>query len=277
MNAKKLILLGASAMLLASCGQSLTRAEAIEEMDTISKKEGVTATKLTYVKEWKEENATKKLGKKTLVADGESKNFYVKNDFTNDGKEVKSEAWIYLKDDVYTVAFQDGDTKNYYELAKADDEDGAMGLTAQSTIDSSIANGKKVGSKSNGYGYCGFLAKFPEGEGKIEAGKTIAEGAYIKDESYVKNGDGNLSCSYNAVYSEKDEVMKAEWKDYLLVAKSNAKTSSASGYGFETWDYKKASISAPKLDNFSKIDASGVAGALALTAFLASWAAVVAA
>ena len=267
MNAKKLILLGASAMLLASCGQSLTRAEAIDMMDTISQKTDLKAEKLTYVKEWKEDNeGTKKKGKETRVYEGN--NYHVTKDYKDNGKDVKGELWVVKKDAAYTVAFQDGDSKQYLSVSAEEDSasyalvDKSFGNVAAAGIASHIASGLNHAKKGNSHGYCGFLATFPEGE-TPDAGSTKT-GAYVTGEKYVKNGEGSISCEYNAVYpNQGDEVMKAEWKDFFLVAKSNAKLSS-SGYGFETWKYGTGSVSAPKTDGFEKVE-----GALAVTAFLA--------
>ncbi|MBP5216502.1 MAG: hypothetical protein J6038_01550 [Bacilli bacterium] len=247
MNAKKLILLGASAMLLASCGQSLTRAEAIEMMDGISKKTGLTSDKLTYVKELKEKNETGATGKTTYVFDGSNASYVV--DAKKGEETVKGSAVIVKKDAAYTVTLDDGSKKEYFTISAESNSiayatvDNTLGNIASASIATHIANGLNHAKKDNKYGYCGFLNRFPEGKEPITGG-SFRNDAHIEAESYVKNGEGSISCSYNAYYeTQGDEVMKAEWKDYFLVAKSNAKTSST-GYGFETWDYKKGGVSA---------------------------------
>ncbi len=269
MNAKKLILLGASAMLLASCGQSLNRADAIATMDAISKATVATQTKLTYVKEYKEKNTgTNFVGKEGLKANAETKAVYMYSDGTDysekeAGEKVKSDVWsTKTADNVYTVAYQVGEDKYAFNVENSGLEAATYAVLdnlAATKIAAAIKTGQSAASKDNGYGYCGFLAKFPEGEGEVKAGEgvgaTFHANAHIQDESYVKNGEGSISCSYNAVYENQgDEVMKAEWKENILIAKSNAKLSS-SGYGFETWDYKKADISAPKTEGWSAPDA----------------------
>ncbi len=257
MNAKKLLLLAAaSTMMLASCGQSLTRAEAIEEMDKISKAEAKAQTKLTYVKEWKEENTgTKIKGKKTKIYDGEKKATHVVNDYTAEGKAHKEEAWIGVTGTTYTFVLKDGDTKQYVQVESTN-----VLLTvaleavtkAAGSIETHLANSKSHANKANKYGFCGFLSRFDE-EGKIAAGGSVSANVTCKDESYVKNGEGSIACTYNAYYEgQGDEVMKAEWKDNLLVSKSNAKLTS-SGYGFETWNWGKGSVEV-KTDGFTKVE-----------------------
>ena len=258
MNAKKLILLGASAMLLASCGQSLTRAEAIEMMDGISKKTGLTSDKLTYVKELKEKNETGVTGKMTYVFDGNNASYTVD---AKDGDEtVKGSAVIVKKDAAYTVSLDDGSKKEYFTISAESDSvsyaavDKSLGNIAATSIATHIATGLNHAKKDNKYGYCGFLNRFPEGKEPITGG-SFRNDAHIESEKYVKNGEGSISCEYNAYYeTQGDEVMKAEWKDYFLVAKSNAMTGS-SGYGFETWDYKKGGVSA-NTNGYTQITAS---------------------
>ena len=241
MNAKKLIMLGASAMLLASCGQSLTRKDAIEAMDAISKAEVKAPTKLTYVKEWKEDNTgTNTKGKKTKIYDGEKKATHVVNDYTVEGKAHKEEAWIGVTGTTYTFVLKDGDTKQYVQFEST------------GSIETHLANSKSHASKDNKFGYCGFLARFDD-EGKIAAGGSVHANVTVKDESYVKNGEGNIACAYNAFYEgQGDELMKAEWKNNLLVSKSNAKLTS-SGYGFETWNWGNGSVEV-KTDGYTKVE-----------------------
>ncbi|MBO4540377.1 MAG: hypothetical protein J5736_00160 [Bacilli bacterium] len=257
MNAKKLLLLGASAMLLASCGESLNRADAIEFMNGISQKKDLTAEKLTYVKEYKEDNeGTKLKGKVTYVFDGFSCSYaadIVDKSEVEAGETVKGTAVISKKDATYTVAVDDGKDKIFFTVADTELVNyNVLNAVAKAGVAKHISTGLGHANKENKYGYCGFLARFPEGEGKMTGG-SFRNDAYIKDESYVKTGEGSISCSYNAYYeTQGDEVMKAEWKDYFLVAKSNAKTSS-SGYGFETWNYGKGSVAAPKTDGYTEV------------------------
>ena len=256
MNAKKLIMLGASAMLLASCGQSLTRKDAIEAMDTISKAEVKAPTKLTYVKEWKEENTgTKIKGKKTKTYDGEKKATHVVNDYTAEGKAHKEEAWIGVTGTTYTFVLKDGDTKQYVQVESTNVlvTVALEAVTkAAGSIETHLANSKSHASKDNKFGYCGFLARFDD-EGKIAAGGSVHANVTVKDESYVKNGEGNIACAYNAFYEgQGDELMKAEWKNNLLVSKSNAKLTS-SGYGFETWNWGNGSVDV-KTDGYTKVE-----------------------
>ena len=247
-------------MMLASCGTTLTRADAIEAMNKISTA-NATATKVTYKKEWKEANSTKKLGSITGIYDADNKYSHLINNYTDDGKEVKTEAWAYTKDSTFYVAVADGDKKQY---AKVEDAT-ALANTASTKVAAHLAKGVSSANKANKYGFCGFLAQFPAGSEVFADGTGSLNTAHIEGESYTSYGEGSLKCTYNAKYDgQEDEFYSAEWKENLLVSLSNAKKTSSSGYGFETWNWGSAATSTPDLSKFTE-----VTGILEKVAFIA--------
>lgn len=269
MNANKniLVLAAASLMALSACGKdaSLTRAQAEEHLDAISKATPAEQKKLTINN-----------GADVRTYDAESG--YIHAKFTQEADEKNSnpaknniEIYAYVKDGVGSLYYTDGETKTYYVNSSIAD---TIKSAAKSKVAAKVSASQAQAKTLFNYFKDADSADADSNKstfGSIEAGATDPSASWkayltFADEKYTSSGEGNLLLEWTAIYpTEKpaEEPLVYEWKDNLLVHTKNGKSGAES-----TFNYGKADLSYVSSNDgytqMSALEAAGVATIIAL-------------
>lgn len=263
MKKKTISVLGASlglVALLASCsGKQINRSDALTLLTTMS--DTVGASSYVLPTQWGVAKSTASTLKEARSYN-EGTYFYGGKVGSTTASSVTTkysqEGWAYLADTTLTLAFRDGTTKT---MAKTSTNGTGLndvaGMAAFSAI-MTAARSQSAKIQTTPNSLKNYLKGFKDGTGSsaVYAGATANVNCYMKSESYVYSGTGNLNADFTPVYADGEEHLLYRFRDSKIWYVQNDKSQTATTY---TWgNYSEATFTPS-----GYADVSSNAGAIA--------------
>lgn len=249
----------AAVALLASCsGKQINRSDALTLLTTMS--DTVTASTYVLPVQWGVAKATGS-SLKEIRCYNKSTYFYAGKVGTlsvssSTSDKIDQQAWAFVKDNILTLAYQDGDTKtlakNSMNSTALNDVAAAAAFTAIMTA----ASSQSAKIQTTPTTLKNYLKGFKDGTGSsaVYAGATNSVNCYMKSEYYTSTGTGNLLADFTPVYSDGEEPLHYRFTDSKVWSIVNDKSQTNTTF---TWgSYSEATFSS---SGYSDVSSSSTA------------------